>query len=178
MMITYIVAPSPPANVQRSPASSLCSLPSRQSVRSDRLPANPDAAGRMLQDVRQRRAEVELAEALLVADAHHYKIDPTLQDLVDDGRTDVTRLKQIGVHAQAKPFGNLLGLIEQILATFGLVLKLGVERKRPLHFDHMDHEHLSFRGPRRLAGKLENLGVGDISLDRNQDARRAIHAPP
>src|SRR6266581_1548751 len=169
MMITYIAAPSPQTNIRRGRrllATSSGHSPSRQSVRSDRLPADPHAAGSMLQDVRQGRPKVELAETLLVADAHHHEVDPTLQNLVDDGRADVTGLKQVGVHAQPEPFSDLLGLVEQILTALGLVLKLGVERERSLHLDNVNDEHLGLRGSGRFAGKLKNLVVGDISFDR------------
>src|SRR3954454_23853189 len=117
MMITYIAASSPQHERSETPATPSGCSPSRQRVHSDRLPTDPDTAGRMLQDVRQGWTKVELAEALLVADPHDHKVDATLQDLVDDRRTDIAGVKQIGVAAQAESFGNLLSVIEQILAT-------------------------------------------------------------
>src|SRR5689334_7949267 len=98
MMITYIAAPGPHAKLQRgwhTPATSSGHSPSRQRVRSDCLPTDPDTAGRVLQDVRQGRTKVELAEALLVADPHNHKVNATLEDLVDDRWTDIAGLEQI-----------------------------------------------------------------------------------
>ena len=131
----------------------------------------------MLQHVRERDAQIELAEPLLEDDPDDHQIDAAFEHLVDDRRADVARLEQIGVNRHAEALADLFGVVQQILAALGLFLKLGVKRKRALHLDDVNRVDLGLRLPSDLASELEDFDVRWVPFDRNQYATCVNHAP-
>src|SRR5438105_14334717 len=67
-----------------------------------RLSEQQGTARRLAQDVRSRLAHVELVEAFAVLQADDDQVSLPLCDLVDDGRTCLTRLPQLRLHGDVE----------------------------------------------------------------------------
>src|SRR5207244_9598602 len=68
------------------------------STRGNFLAADPDFAGRVLEDVGHRAAEVELAEFPAIRDSQHDEIDVSLDCLFHDRCADVPCLQDLSLN--------------------------------------------------------------------------------
>src|SRR6478672_1650635 len=100
-------------------------------------PANPHAAGTMLEHVRKGATQVQLSQTLLVVYSHHNHFGVGFSGHIYDSRSRAARLNNSRFDLQPHRLRELFGVVKGLLAFFYTLIKLCVQRQRLRHFHYV-----------------------------------------